>query len=67
MDLLKKVETLLNAKARSVLPQRGRRSILDEQEADVLAEAQDVFPNTRIARDFDNYQIKRGETTKIEK
>lgn len=37
------------------------------READVLAEAQDVFPNTRIARDFDVYQIKRGETIKVEK
>ncbi len=36
------------------------------READVLAEAQDVFPNTRIARDFDKYQIKRGETIKVE-
>ena len=36
------------------------------READVLAEAQDVFPNTRVARDFDVYQIKRRETIKIE-
>ncbi len=38
MDLLKKVETLLNAKTRSVLPRRERRSSLDEQEEAVLAE-----------------------------
>lgn len=36
------------------------------READVIAEAQAVFPNTRVARDFDVYQIKRGETIKVE-
>ena len=36
------------------------------READVLAEAQAVFPNTAVARDFDVYQIKRGETSKVE-
>lgn len=36
------------------------------REKDVLAEAQAVFPNTRVARDFDHYQIKRGETIKLE-
>ena len=40
MDLLKKVELLLNSKARSVLPRRGRTSPLDEQEAELLAEIQ---------------------------
>jgi hypothetical protein len=38
MDLLKKVETLLNATARAKLPRRGRRSILDEQEEELLAQ-----------------------------
>lgn len=37
MDLLKKVETLLNATARTKLPQRDRRSILDAQEEELLA------------------------------
>lgn len=36
------------------------------READVLAEAQAVFPNTEVARDFDVYQIKRGATLKLE-
>ena len=36
------------------------------READVVAEAQAVFPNTAVARDFDMYQIKRGETSKVE-
>lgn len=30
------------------------------REKDVLAEAQTVFPNVRVARDFDVFQIKRG-------
>jgi hypothetical protein len=38
MDLLKKVETLLNATARSPLPRRRRRSVLDEQEEQILKE-----------------------------
>lgn len=38
MDLLKKVETLLNAAARSKLPRRERHTILDEEEEKILAE-----------------------------
>lgn len=37
------------------------------RERDVLAEAQAVFPHARVARDFDTYQIRRGECIKIEK
>ena len=29
------------------------------RERDVLAEAQSVFPEAKVARDFDNYLIKR--------
>ncbi len=36
------------------------------RERDVVAEAQAVFPNSRVARDFDVFQIKRGETIKLE-
>lgn len=36
------------------------------REREVLAEAQAVFPNTVVARDFDVYQIRRGECLKIE-
>lgn len=31
------------------------------RERDVLAEAQAIFPNTVVARDFDAFQIRRGE------
>ncbi len=34
------------------------------RERDVLAEASDIFPNTHVARDFDSYQVKRGECIK---
>ncbi len=29
------------------------------REKDVIAEAQSIFPNTVVARDFDNYQIRK--------
>jgi ribonuclease Z len=36
------------------------------RERDVLAEAQAIFPNTIVARDFDAYQVRRGECVKNE-
>jgi ribonuclease Z len=33
------------------------------RERDVIAEAQAVFPNAFVARDFDMYQVKRGSAT----
>jgi hypothetical protein len=38
MDLLKKVELLLSAKSRAILPRRERWSALDQHEEEVLAE-----------------------------
>ena len=35
------------------------------RERDVLAEAQAIFPHTRVARDFDHFQIRRGEFIKM--
>lgn len=35
------------------------------RERDVLTEARAVFPNTSVARDFDHYQIKRGECLQL--
>ena len=43
MDLLKKVETLLNATARSPLPRRKRRSILDTQEEKILSDIREAL------------------------
>jgi ribonuclease Z len=34
------------------------------RERDVLAEARAIFPQTIVARDFDGYQIRRGEIAK---
>jgi len=36
------------------------------REKDVWQEAQDIFPNTTVARDFDVFQVKRGECVKVE-
>jgi len=35
------------------------------RERDILAEAREIFPNTNVARDFDAYQIRRGECLKV--
>lgn len=34
------------------------------RERDILSEARSVFPNTFVARDFDAYQVRRGECEK---
>ena len=36
------------------------------RERDVLAEAKAIFPNTVVARDFDAFQIRRGECVRTE-
>lgn len=36
------------------------------RERDVIAEAQAIFPNSIVARDFDAYQIRRNELIKID-
>jgi ribonuclease Z len=36
------------------------------RERNIAAEAASVFPNVRVARDFDAYQIRRGECVKVE-
>lgn len=36
------------------------------RERDVHKEAETIFPNTRVARDFDAYQVKRGECVKVD-
>jgi ribonuclease Z len=36
------------------------------RESDVLAEARAVFGNVAVARDFDTWQVKRGEAAKVE-
>ena len=43
MDLLKKVETLINAKTHAALPRRKRRSILDEEEEKLMAQIRDAL------------------------
>lgn len=36
------------------------------RERDILGEAQAIFPNTFVARDFDAFQVRRGECIKID-
>jgi ribonuclease Z len=36
------------------------------RERDILGEAQAIFPNTFVARDFDAFQVRRGECVKVE-
>jgi len=36
------------------------------RERDILAEARAIFPGVIVARDFDDFQIKRGELIKVE-
>jgi ribonuclease Z len=36
------------------------------RERDVLAEAQAIFPNTSVARDFDDFQVRRNECLKVD-
>lgn len=37
------------------------------RESDVLAEAREIFPNVAVARDFDTFQVRRGEVVKVGK
>ncbi len=36
------------------------------RERDLITEARAVFPNTMVARDFDTYQIRRGECVRVD-
>jgi len=45
-----------------ILTHRSRRY----RERDIIAEARTIFPQAWVARDFDHYQIKRGELTKLD-
>ena len=37
------------------------------RERDVYAEAREIFPNTVVARDFDHFQVRRGNCEKLKK
>jgi ribonuclease Z len=63
----------LTARAAALLAQRAgvRHLILTHisrryRERDVLAQARAVFPAALVARDFDAFQVKRGELTRLE-
>ncbi|MDX1522218.1 MAG: hypothetical protein R3264_11360 [Anaerolineae bacterium] len=62
MDLLKKIETLLNAKARSPFPKRGRRSILDDDEERILAEIRQALRDVEAQERILARRIKDEQT-----
>lgn len=62
MDLLKKIETLLNAAARSKLPRRERYTILDEEEEKILAEIRQALADVETQERILASRIKEEKT-----
>ena len=60
MDLLKKVELLLESKARRILPHRERQSILDQQEEALLAEIRQALQEVEAKEQELAGRIKRS-------
>ena len=48
MDILKKVELLINATTRAKLPRRSRHTVLDEQEEQLLAEVRRAVADVQV-------------------
>jgi ribonuclease Z len=71
-DMAREFAHMTAAQAARLAVQAGVKSLIlthlsrRYRERDVLAEARNIFPATFVARDFDAFQIKRGELSKIE-
>ncbi len=71
IDLARDFAHLTAAKAATLAKEAGVGQLIlthisrRYRERDVRKEAQAIFPNTLVARDFDQFQIKRGQCTKI--
>jgi ribonuclease Z len=65
-DLARQFGHLTAAQAANLAKETGVRNLYlthlsrRYRERDILNEAQDIFPSTHVARDFDRYQIKQG-------
>lgn len=62
MDFLKKVELLINAKSRSALPRRERTSILDKEEAQLLADIRKALGDVQVKEQELAQNIKVEQT-----
>ena len=64
-DMAKEFSHLTAKQAAGFAKQIGAKTLMlthlsrRYRDKDVLAEAQSVFPNAKVARDFDSFQVKR--------
>jgi ribonuclease Z len=71
-DMAKQFAHLTAAQAANLAKEAGVKHLIlthlsrRYRERDVYEEAQEIFPNTVVARDFDTFQIKKGECIKIQ-
>lgn len=71
-DMAKQFAHLTAAQAATLAKEAGVSNLIlthlsrRYREREVYQEAQEIFPNTTVARDFDVFQIKKGECLKVE-
>jgi ribonuclease Z len=71
-DMAQQFAHLTAAQAASLAKEAGISNLIlthlsrRYREREIYQEAQEIFPNTIVARDFDVFQIKKGECVKVE-
>ena len=71
-DMAQQFAHLTAAQAASLAKEAGISNLIlthlsrRYREREIYQEAQEIFPNTIVARDFDVFQIKKGECIKVE-